>query len=111
MISYRHHIVSLVAVFLALAVGVVLGGGPLSDLERDDRATLSKSPAATRTERTPDFGDQFAAASAARLYAGGLADKRVAVVTMPGAEPDTTTARSSRRVVSIRCTRAHSAAR
>ena len=32
MISYRHHIVSLVAVFLALAVGVVLGGGPLSEL-------------------------------------------------------------------------------
>ena len=26
-ISYRHHVVSLVAVFLALAVGVVLGGG------------------------------------------------------------------------------------
>ena len=35
MISYRHHIASLVAVFLALAAGVVLGGGPLSDLGRD----------------------------------------------------------------------------
>ena len=92
MISYRHHIVSLVAVFLALAVGVVLGGGPLNDLERDDRAALAKTPTATRAERTADFGDQFAAASAARLYAGGLADKRVAVVTMPGAEADTTAA-------------------
>ncbi len=29
MITYRHHVVSLVAVFLALAVGVALGGGPL----------------------------------------------------------------------------------
>ena len=42
MISYRHHIVSLVAVFLALAVGVVLGGGPLSDLGRDDRAASDR---------------------------------------------------------------------
>ncbi len=28
MITYRHHIASLVAVFLALAIGVALGGGP-----------------------------------------------------------------------------------
>ena len=29
MISFRYHIVTLVSVFLALAVGVALGGGPL----------------------------------------------------------------------------------
>ena len=29
MISFRYHIVSIVSVFLALAVGVALGGGPL----------------------------------------------------------------------------------
>ena len=43
MISYRHHVVSLVAVFLALAAGVA-GRGPLSDLARDP-ATSSAGPA------------------------------------------------------------------
>lgn len=92
MISYRHHIVSLVAVFLALAVGVVLGGGPLSDLGRDDRAASATTAPARETQRTVDFGDQFAAASAGTLYGGRLADHRVAVVTMPGADADTTAA-------------------
>ena len=29
MINFRYHIVSIVSVFLALAIGVALGGGPL----------------------------------------------------------------------------------
>src|SRR3546814_7085149 len=33
-ISFRYHVVTIVAVFLALAVGVALGGGPLSELGR-----------------------------------------------------------------------------
>ena len=44
MISYRHHIVSLVAVFLALAVGIVLGGGPLTDLGRAAEAPATRAP-------------------------------------------------------------------
>ena len=32
MITLRHHLLSIVAVFLALAAGIVLGGGPLSDV-------------------------------------------------------------------------------
>ncbi|GAA4718515.1 copper transporter [Nocardioides conyzicola] len=95
MISYRHHVVSLVAVFLALAVGVVLGGGPLSDLGRDDRAAAASTAPAREAQRTADFGDQFAAASASTLYGGRLADHGVAVVTMPGADPDTTAALSA----------------
>lgn len=31
MIDFRYHLVSLVAVFLALAVGIILGAGPLAD--------------------------------------------------------------------------------
>ena len=31
MIDFRYHIVSLVAVFLALGVGIVLGSGPLDE--------------------------------------------------------------------------------
>jgi hypothetical protein len=32
-ITFRHFITTIVAVFFALAVGVALGGGPLSDLD------------------------------------------------------------------------------
>ena len=31
MIDFRYHLVSLVSVFLALAVGIVLGAGPLNE--------------------------------------------------------------------------------
>jgi hypothetical protein len=92
LISYRHHIVSLVAVFLALAVGVVLGGGPLSELGRDDSAAAATTAPVQEAQRTADFGDEFATAAADRLYGGGLADHPVTVVTMPGAEGDTTAA-------------------
>ena len=86
MISYRHHVVSLVAVFLALAVGVALGGGPLSQLGRDDTPTS----ASTRVEqqqarRTVDFGEQFATAAAPALYADRLRDHPVTILTLPGA--------------------------
>ncbi|WP_028644082.1 copper transporter [Nocardioides sp. URHA0020] len=92
MISYRHHIVSLVAVFLALAVGVVLGGGPLTDLGRDDRPASAATSTSPERPRGADFGDTFAAASAKRLYADHLATHQVAVVAMPGADADTAAA-------------------
>ena len=92
MISYRHHIVSLVAVFLALAVGIVLGGGPLNDRDRDDSAASADTGPAPAEKRDAAFGDEFATAAAARLYAGGLADHQVAIVAMPGADGDVTSA-------------------
>lgn len=87
MISYRHHIVSLVAVFLALAVGVVLGGGPLSELGRDDRPAAATTQE-RKADRTATYGDRFATASATALYDGGLRDRAVSVVVLPGAEAD-----------------------
>ena len=93
MISYRHHIVSLVAVFLALAVGIALGGGPLSDLGRDDRpASASTTHASAPPSRAPSFGDEFAAANASALYADGLRDKTVSLVVLPGADADAVSA-------------------
>lgn len=87
MISFRHHVVSLVSVFLALAVGIVLGGGPLTDLGRDDE------PAAATTEeheaeQTASYGDDFATAGAETLYAGGLRDRSVSLIVLPGADAD-----------------------
>ena len=61
MISYRHHVVSLVAVFLALAAGVALGGGPLSDLARDPATTSAKATVQRQeAQRVASFGDDFA---------------------------------------------------
>lgn len=91
MITFRHHLLSLVAVFLALAIGIALGGGPLSEVGRpDNEATASPIDEATR--RTADYGNSFAAASAGRLYAGGLVGHPVAVLAMPGAQDQTISA-------------------
>lgn len=91
MIPFRHHIVSLVAVFLALAVGVVLGGGPLSELGRDDQPAAATTKG-RKPQQAASYGDDFAAASAARLYAGGLRDRAVSILVMPGADADTVSA-------------------
>lgn len=94
MISYRHHIVSLVAVFLALAAGVALGGGPLSDLGRDDTpASANTHPRAAA--RTASYGDDFAAASAGALFDRGLQGHPVSVVALPGAPGDLVSALGS----------------
>ncbi|WP_193605627.1 copper transporter [Nocardioides dongkuii] len=89
MITYRHHVMSLVAVFLALAVGIVLGGGPLSEIGRADDAT---APAAERradeTQRAAALGDEFAGEAAATLYAGGLEAHPTALLTMPGVDEE-----------------------
>ncbi|NPC99016.1 copper transporter [Nocardioides sp. zg-DK7169] len=90
MISYRQHVVSLVAVFLALATGVVLGGGPLSELGRDGSATAADAPG-PREERTLAFAEEFAAAAGPRLYAAGLRQRPVALLTAPGVEEETVT--------------------
>ena len=92
MISLRQHIASLVAVFLALAVGIALGGGPLAGDDDDDGAS-DDQPTASTTERPApesdgraEFADAFAGAAAARLYADGLTGHAAAILTMPGAE-------------------------
>ncbi len=88
-ISYRHHIVSLVAVFLALAVGIALGGGPLSDLGRDDRpaaaATHDKRPTAPVCGVRRRVRDRE---RRGRCTPNGLSDRTVSVVTLPGADAD-----------------------
>jgi hypothetical protein len=92
MITFRHHLLSLVAVFLALAIGIALGGGPLSEVGRPDDNAASASPVDEATRRTADYGNAFAATSANRLYAAGLSGHPVAVLAMPGAADQTISA-------------------
>jgi hypothetical protein len=88
-ISLRQHVASLVAVFLALAVGIALGGGLLANDDDDgaDQATTTTTakPAPTSDSQS-EFADAFAAAGAVRLYAGGLNGHAAAILEMPGAE-------------------------
>jgi hypothetical protein len=88
-ISYRHHVVSLVAVFLALAAGVALGGGPLSELARDPATTSARATVQRQeAQRVASFGDDFATAGAAALYDDRLQDQAVSILTLPGADAD-----------------------
>ena len=93
MITLRHHLLTVVAVFLALAAGIVLGGGPLSDV--GDRVNAS-SDRPTTQEPAADpgaaYADSFAAAVGPSVLAGRLAERQVALVTLPGADEQIVTA-------------------
>ena len=94
MISFRYHIVSIVSVFLALAVGVALGGGPLrgevdntlvEQVEADRRAKADLRAQITALGAGNEFTDGFATAVAPRLLDGQLADRPVTMLVLPGA--------------------------
>lgn len=92
MISFRYHIVSIVSVFLALAVGVALGGGPLKgevdntlvDQVKADRAVkadLQVEIAALKA--TNGFSDDFAETIAPGLVGGVLKGRVVTLAALP----------------------------
>lgn len=97
MISFRYHIVSIVSVFLALAVGVALGGGPLKGevdhtlvnqvkADRQVKSDLKTQIAAMRN--TNKFEDSFAGTVAPGLLAGTLKGRVVTMMVLPGASQD-----------------------
>lgn len=105
MIDFRYHLVSLISVFLALAVGIVLGAGPLqgpigSSLQsqvdglRTDRDTLRADLDVSRahTEQTAAFVE----ATASDLIADTLTDRSVTLVRLSGADNDAADAVSAR---------------
>jgi hypothetical protein len=92
-ISFRYHIVSIVAVFLALALGIVVGttalNGPVtSDLRhqvnglKTDRSELADQVKALQGQ--VDTAGQFATTFGAQLVAGSLNDQSVLIVALPG---------------------------
>lgn len=96
MLSFRYHIASLVAVLLALAAGVALGGGPLKDIGRghsDQQLASARAALATQRSRTADLQQQatlangFATAVAPDLVTGKLSGHAVSLVLLPGADP------------------------
>jgi Copper transport outer membrane protein, MctB len=97
MIDFRYHLVSLVSVFLALAVGIVLGAGPLKGeigdqlttqvrnlrAEADDLRTQLKT-----AQGAVDNRDTFTRDVLPQLAAGQLTGQSVVVVTVPGIQND-----------------------
>ncbi|MCF6388848.1 copper transporter [Mycobacterium sp. MBM] len=97
MISLRTHAISLAAVFLALAVGVVLGSGLFSDTVlsglRSDKADL-RSEIDTLTEQKNELNEKLSAAGefdglmAPRILRDTLRDKSVVIFRTPDAADD-----------------------
>jgi hypothetical protein len=88
-IDFRYHLVSLIAVFLAVALGIVIGTTQLNEpiladienqvdaLEQDKRAL---EDATQSLQAQVDGSDAFAQAVAPSLVEGTLADRRVLLV-------------------------------
>lgn len=96
MISFRYHIVSIVAVFLALALGIVVGttalNGPITkDLRNqvDDVKGQRDSLAAQvkMLQGQVDDAGEFASTYGAQIVANTLTGKSVLVVSLPGTTP------------------------
>ncbi len=83
----RRHLVSAVALVLALAVGIALGGGPLSH-ESLLPATAERAAAQPQAEVGPT-ADDLAAAAAPGLYGARLEGRSVAMLSTPGVDAST----------------------
>lgn len=92
MISLRHHLLTIVAVFLALAAGIVLGGGPLSDVTEPTSSTSAPSTKAPTNAPQAAYAEDFSAAVAPGLVARRLEGRGVVVVSVPGADEQLVTA-------------------
>ncbi|WP_019633705.1 copper transporter [Actinomadura atramentaria] len=97
MIDFRYHLVSIVAIFLALALGIILGSTTLSDsvtagLKREAN-TAAKRNEALRQEQTrltaqTKGQEQFAQVLGAQVVEGRLKGQSVVLVEAPGAGND-----------------------
>jgi hypothetical protein len=94
-IDFRYHLVSIIAVFLALAVGLAIGSTALTGtteqtLTAAQHRLTSQNRALTKQNgllQQQVAGDQaFAQANSARLLAGLLTGERVVLVAAPGAD-------------------------
>ncbi len=89
MIDFRYHLVSLIAVFLAVALGVLIGTtalndpiaanieGQVTELEQDKRSLEDRTQ---QLQAQLDSSDAFAGAVAPSLVAGALVDRSVLLV-------------------------------
>jgi hypothetical protein len=94
MIDFRYHLVSIAAIFLALAIGLVVGATALSDptlsLLKNQNTQFAKDNQAYRNQvqqmqRQQDGDNQFAQQLGPTLLQGQLTGERVVFFVLPGA--------------------------
>ncbi len=90
MIDFRYHVVSLISVFLALAVGIVLGAGPLRESLGDQLAgqveqlRTEQEDLRQRNDALVESNDQLASfltEAGPEMVAGSLRDQRIVILT------------------------------
>ena len=97
MIDFRYHIVSLISVFLALAVGIILGAGPLKetigdqltgqvDQLREEKESIRGELDTATTDRANL--EDYVTASSKRVAKDTLAGRRIAVVQVGDVSDD-----------------------
>lgn len=94
MINFRYHIVSLMAVFLALSIGIVLGvtfGAPVNagiatQAEADRKQVQDLRAELDRRNALDEYRDAWATRAGQQLTDGELAGTRVGLVAMPDAQ-------------------------
>ncbi|NES16525.1 MULTISPECIES: copper transporter [Micromonospora] len=98
MINFRYHVVSLTAVFLALAIGLVVGtaalNGPVADSLKENVNALRKDNSQMRQsvnslQKELDMEEDFAAEMAQVVLPGKLAGHRVLVLSLPSGRDHT----------------------
>jgi Copper transport outer membrane protein, MctB len=96
-IDFRYHLVSIIAIFFALATGIILGAGPLDEQVdetlvdqipqlRDENQQLRDQIVALETDLA--FEESFVEGVAPSLVADRLTDRQVALVVLPGADEE-----------------------
>lgn len=98
MITFRYHIVTVVAVLMALAIGIAIGGGPLkgevdnslvTQVENDRRTIADLEGRLDGADTAAGYNDAVAEALAPAVLDDRLTGHGVAVVALPGADPAT----------------------
>ncbi|MEU4244992.1 copper transporter [Actinoplanes sp. NPDC026619] len=93
MINFRYHVVSLTAVFLALAIGLVVGtaalNGPVADNLKSQITALNKDLSNKRDQINQNRDEinrnqEFATEIAPFYLADKLATRKIVVIAMPG---------------------------
>jgi hypothetical protein len=94
-INFRYHVVSLTAVFLALAIGLVVGtaalNGPVADSLKSQVDALSRDNSNYRDQANQyreelNRTQEFAGELAPTVLAGKLAGRKVLLVGLPGSQ-------------------------
>ncbi|MEO6470328.1 MAG: copper transporter, partial [Aeromicrobium sp.] len=84
MITFRYHLVSIAAIFLALAIGIALGSGPLDNAKNLVGNDSTPSASVARSDLV-SFDAAYARKTGTSIINGKLRGQSVLIFTLPGA--------------------------